>query len=624
MPESRNAAILHRAIVGVGDLTAGTDAGTPKQLLDAWRDAACLLYDDSVATSEFTDGDSLVDAATLEAREALFEQWSTSYFWCVLGICAVKRSSAVFDGLLSDSNDLRPICAMWLEYYLSKARRTIAFLESRSRHNSESVDKHVRSLVADYFSGILESTVTPMGFSAWIRAAFSETSDQVACWKLLDGSEYVRRCASERESLEQKKIRIAHLRKGIVPNMKIRPDLGQTFTVYKSSNGSARSVCVCTNCPYATIATQQGIREVNLNSCMRHGRKLEDDGSETSWYKELYRQDMRKQSLNGTEDQLKRRDSFNVIVPEFSIQLRPSRSALGSGNGAMGSGRATSHDLPSTHLAAHPTKAVFAAVHAAAATSGSMGYKSQPKVVIWGVAAAEPVAEFPLYPLAPNVSRIRFTPNGAGIGVIDEKSFAMWDYQPTRRLLVQPRCMASCSDFDYVFPGGTSIVVAGSPNGNDGGISMFDFLVPPRSRKCMSAILTRKSSNRSSSSSLGVNVLKSAPTRCVYIPWSQQVLLGTSTGELGLFDMRQRVLVNVFSRGHSRGVTALEIDAAQSGGTLIASGSKDGVVKLWDVEGKLSEIAGFEAHRKGIVGISFCDVGMMSCGGDGAVKLTRI
>ena len=67
---------------------------------------------------------------------------------------------------------------------------------------------------------------------------------------------------------------------------------------------------------------------------------------------ELYGQDMRKQSLNGTEDQLKRRDGFNVIVPEFSIQLRPSRSALESGSKPMGSGHATSHDLPSTHLAA--------------------------------------------------------------------------------------------------------------------------------------------------------------------------------------------------------------------------------------------------------------------------------
>ena len=66
--------------------TAGTDAGTPATS-GCLEDAACLLYDDSVATSEFTDGDSLVDAATLEAREALFEQWSTSTL-VRLGICS--------------------------------------------------------------------------------------------------------------------------------------------------------------------------------------------------------------------------------------------------------------------------------------------------------------------------------------------------------------------------------------------------------------------------------------------------------------------------------------------------------------------------------------------------------
>ena len=108
----------------------------------------------------------------------------------------------------------------------------------------------------------------------------SETSDQVACWKLWTVASTSRMCKRTRIA-RAKENSDRSLEKGIVPNVKIRPDLGQTFTVYKSSNGSARSVCVC-NCPYATIATQQGIREVNLNSCMRHGRKLEDDGSETS------------------------------------------------------------------------------------------------------------------------------------------------------------------------------------------------------------------------------------------------------------------------------------------------------------------------------------------------------
>jgi WD40 repeat protein len=75
-------------------------------------------------------------------------------------------------------------------------------------------------------------------------------------------------------------------------------------------------------------------------------------------------------------------------------------------------------------------------------------------------------------------------------------------------------------------------------------------------------------------------------------------------------------------RGHSGGIAAL---AAHPSGQFVASGSDDGCVKVWDIDGGGECVATLARHPRGVTALAFHPAGevIASGGRDGVVGIWR-
>ncbi|GBG31732.1 DmX-like protein 1 [Hondaea fermentalgiana] len=125
-----------------------------------------------------------------------------------------------------------------------------------------------------------------------------------------------------------------------------------------------------------------------------------------------------------------------------------------------------------------------------------------------------------------------------------------------------------------------------------------------------------------------------------YLQDQQVVIVGGGNGQIGVFDLRQRMLILEEDHVHSKAIRSLAVHP--TGGRYFASGSTDGSVKLWSYRsGRLASHAHLTnmhpthmfvneltsdsiLSQRGTTDVTFSRDFLYSCGADGTVKMTPL
>lgn len=125
-----------------------------------------------------------------------------------------------------------------------------------------------------------------------------------------------------------------------------------------------------------------------------------------------------------------------------------------------------------------------------------------------------------------------------------------------------------------------------------------------------------------------------------YLQDQQVVIVGGGNGQIGVFDLRQRMLILEEDHVHSKAIRSLAVHP--TGGSYFASGSTDGSVKLWSYRsGRLASHAHLQQmhpthmfvneltsdsilSQRGTTDVAFSRDFLYSCGADGTVKMTPL
>ncbi len=105
-----------------------------------------------------------------------------------------------------------------------------------------------------------------------------------------------------------------------------------------------------------------------------------------------------------------------------------------------------------------------------------------------------------------------------------------------------------------------------------------------------------------------------------FSPDGKLLASGSANGDIQLFDIAQQTAIRTFPRAHSAAVMSL---AFSRNGKTLASGSKDGFVKLWSVDDALSEPKTLRGHSDEVYSVAFSPVGdtLASGSADNTIKI---
>lgn len=174
--------------------------------------------------------------------------------------------------------------------------------------------------------------------------------------------------------------------------------------------------------------------------------------------------------------------------------------------------------------------------------------------------------------------------------------------------------------------GSSTVVVAGGMGNRGSNAAMWDTAAPPH-QSLITALLHHQST----------------VTQLAAVPGGRLLASGDETGSLVVTDMRMNGSIESGGgRGiweskerHAGGVTALASGITSTGQPVIASGSKDGLLRLWSASrgtliqtietaqysrGRNFFAEAIQQHRHEVKGLQFVDDGLTACGMDGAVR----
>jgi len=208
------------------------------------------------------------------------------------------------------------------------------------------------------------------------------------------------------------------------------------------------------------------------------------------------------------------------------------------------------------------------------------------EVILWDAATGQPRRELKVY----RPRGVAFSPDGRRLATVPfSRSFQVWDVATGKELFrLQGKNVVQCVAFS---PDGQYLLSA-----HIGSLILWD----PSTGKRLREFSLQTTAH---------------PQSLAFAPDSRTVALGTSDGDLRLWDLEagQEVLVLT---GHRHEVESV---AFSPDGKILASGSLDLTVRLWEVaSGK--EILTLRGHRRAVTSVVFSPDGKVVASGSGASR----
>jgi len=223
-----------------------------------------------------------------------------------------------------------------------------------------------------------------------------------------------------------------------------------------------------------------------------------------------------------------------------------------------------------------------------------------------------------------HTSRVRFTEDGTRFLACDTAGqLIRWDItneSPDSSQVCHTKRATDIAVLDFQ---GRIVATAGQSIHSEN-LALWDLSAPPRSRRLTSVVCSHGT----------------AAYSLAFFEDQQCLVVGGGAGQLGIFDLRQRVMMLEDEGVHSKAVRALAVHPCM--GKYLASGSTDGTVKLlaWK-NGKLDTYAHLigmhPTHtlvssatsdsmisQRGVTDLCLSFDFLFSCGADGTAKMTPL
>lgn len=281
------------------------------------------------------------------------------------------------------------------------------------------------------------------------------------------------------------------------------------------------------------------------------------------------------------------------------------------------SSESVNHNIPDVQwLEAHPNQPYY--------LSGS----GDGSIYLWQFQVPSVVATY-RQPNNPRICRIHFNQNGTKFGACDNSGYVcLWRFASNEDFL-RPYLNLHCHtkrtlDFAF-FNAGSCIATVGYSTPPKKNLCLWDVLIPPY-KACVADFACHEDGGAAS---------------IAYSSRHQLLLTGGKKGDICLFDVRQRRLLNNL-KAHDGNVKTLTVDPLEE---VAVSGSSDGSVKVWDLPNFESRLKWSDVHERhtfvrpgagfnhttsvvstyGVMQVNFTSGReLYSCGSDGRVLRTPL